>query len=637
MIYLFYGRVTIPLIDYIDGINQPEMKKLLSILLWIISLNSYGQLYQKQLDSLNKKMTELSKQVHSFQNDTLIINCLISKSTIEASNVNTERGIFTAKEALRRSEKIGWKKGVVNALFKMAESEQVKSRYFTTIKYGLKILSLLDKKEDLLLYLATIRLIAGSYMWMEKPKESLYYYNLFLKEMNPKITKRTQINDTYTELGILYIKLLHNPNMAYSYFEKSKKNYEANKDTFGLAYLNSYLGLVYEKKKQPKLAEQSFDFAIKYYKKLEVDYLLPDALNNASEYYYRKGDFQASKNLANQALAIAQKMNILYSIRDANKNLSLSHKATGNFEKALKHYKTFADSRDSMSEANIDDRLKVVRYEYDTQIQKVEIEKKTKENQKQNNLIISLLIGILAISLIAFLAYRNINIRKQIAEKEVLQLQQEKQLEASNAVIKGQESERSRLARDLHDGLGGLLSGIKFSLNSMTGNMILSEQNANTFSVALNQLDSAISEMRRVAHSMMPEALLKFGLKDALQDFCEGITQTGKLKVRFQALGLEGRLEQSTEVTLYRITQELLNNTMKHAQATEAHVQLMQDENMLTLTVEDNGKGFNINDLQNNKGAGISNVESRVAYLNGKLDIKSDDTHGTSVEVQITV
>jgi signal transduction histidine kinase len=613
------------------------MKKLLCILLWIISINGYAQSYQKQLDSLDKKIVELPNQAHSFQNDTLLINCLLGKSTIEASNVNADKSIISANEALKRSEKISWKKGIVYALLKMAEGEQVKSRYFTTIKYGLKILSLIDKKEDAFLYLITIRHIAGAYMWMEKPKESLYYYNLFLKEMNPKTAGKTQLNDTYTEVGILYIKYLHKPDIAYSYFEKSKKNYLIAKDTLGLAYVDSYLGLVYEKMNQPKLAEQSFDLAIKYYKKLEVDYLLPDALNNASEYYYRKEDYQTSKNLANQALVIAQKLGILYSIRDANKNLSLCNKAVGNFEEALKHYKTFADSRDSMSEANIDDRLKVVRYEYDTQIQKVEIEKKTKENQKQNNLIISLLIGILAVSLIAFLSYRNINIRKQIAEKEVLQLQQEKQLEASNAVIKGQESERSRLARDLHDGLGGLLSGIKFSLNSMTGNMILSEQNANTFSLALNQLDNAISEMRRVAHSMMPEALLKFGLKDALQDFCMGITQTGKLKVHFQELGLEGRLEQSMEVTLYRIVQELLNNTMKHSQATEAHVQLMQDGNMLTLTVEDNGKGFNINNLQNNKGAGISNVESRVAYLNGKLDIKSDATHGTSVEVQIMV
>ena len=89
------------------------------------------------------------------------------------------------------------------------------------------------------------------------------------------------------------------------------------------------------------------------------------------------------------------------------------------------------------------------------------------------------------------------------------------------------------------------------------------------------------------------------------------------------------------EVSLYRIVQELLNNTMKHAHATKAHVQLVQNENLLTLTVEDNGKGFDINNLQKNKGAGLSNLESRVAYLNGKMDIKSGPEIGTSIEVQV--
>ena len=246
-------------------------------------------------------------------------------------------------------------------------------------------------------------------------------------------------------------------------------------------------------------------------------------------------------------------------------------------------------------------------------------------------------VGIIGLGVIAFFAYRYVDIRKIIAEKEVIQLQQEKQLFGSNSVLKGQEEERSRLAKDLHDGLGGLLSGIKFTLNSMTGNQVISEQNSNVFNRALGQLDNAISELRRVAHSMMPEALLKFGLKDALQDYCEGINQSGKLEVNFEAWGLEERQEQSIEVSLYRIVQELLNNTMKHAEATKAHVQLVQNENLLTLTVEDNGKGFDSHNLQTNKGAGITNVESRVAYLNGKMDIKSDPSHGTSIEVQIMI
>jgi two-component system, NarL family, sensor kinase len=313
----------------------------------------------------------------------------------------------------------------------------------------------------------------------------------------------------------------------------------------------------------------------------------------------------------------------------------LSEKATGNYKKALFYHEIYASARDSMAEANIDDRLKVINYDTDTKLQKAEIDKKTRENEKQNALIIGLIIGLSGICAIAFFTYRYLNIRKRIAEKEIIQLQQEKQLIASNSVIKGQEQERGRLAKDLHDGLGGILSGVKLTLNSMTGNQVLTEYSSQTFHRAVNQLDGAITELRRVAHSMMPEALLKFGLKDAINDFCEGINMTGKLKVNFETWGQINRHEQSVEVSIYRIAQELLNNIIKHADATEAHIQLNENENLLTLTVEDNGKGFDINNLQANKGAGISNIESRVAYLNGKLDIKSDASHGTSVEVQV--
>jgi two-component system, NarL family, sensor kinase len=314
----------------------------------------------------------------------------------------------------------------------------------------------------------------------------------------------------------------------------------------------------------------------------------------------------------------------------------------------LKKYKTWADS---ISNKDVKTKIGLIETQYKTekkekQIQSLQAEKKIQNLQlKQRNIWLYGLLGaILAFSIFGYQYYKNSKRKEllafqttQLQEQKIKELQQEKQIIGSNSVIKGQEEERSRLAKDLHDGLGGILSGIKLTLNSMTGNQVLSEQNSNTFHRAIGQLDNAISELRRVAHSMMPEALLKFGLSDALQDYCEGINGSGLLKVNFEAWGVEGRQEQSLEVTLYRIVQELLNNTIKHSGATYAHVQLVQNENMLTLTVEDNGKGFDLESLKTNKGAGISNVESRVAYLNGKMDIKSDPSHGTSVEIQVEV
>jgi two-component system, NarL family, sensor kinase len=589
------------------------------------------------IDSLNKEILRLKKESHNFKNDTLLVTYLNWKANYETANTSSEIGVKYSLEAIDLSSKISWKKGEIMSNFNLGEAYHVKSQYFTAIKFFLKVLDLATEKEFEQYRWKSLRAIGGSYMWMERSKEAQHYYEQFLKETTGKKITESYKNDGYAEIGQLYSRFLNDPAKGLEYFLESKKTYEAAKDTFGIAYVSGYMGTAYGKLKQPKKAIESFERAINYYKKINSEYILADAYIYSSEFYLDQKDYKKAEIYAEEARKIAEKMRILFSIRDSHKQLYLTKKATGNYKEALFHHEIYANSRDSMAEANIDDRLKVINYDTDIKLQKAEIDKKTRENEKQNALIIGLIIGLLAICGSAFFIYRYLNIHKKIAENEVVQLQQEKQLIASNSVIKGQEEERGRLAKDLHDGLGGLLSGIKFTLNSMTGNQILSEESSHTFHRAVGQLDNAISELRRVAHSMMPEALLKFGLKDALQDYCEGINQTKKLEVNFETWGLEERQEQSIEISLYRIVQELLNNTMKHANATKAHVQLVQNENLLTLTVEDNGKGFDINDLQKNKGAGISNVESRVAYLNGKMDIKSGPKIGTSIEVQVLV
>ncbi|HRH35021.1 MAG TPA: sensor histidine kinase, partial [Catalimonadaceae bacterium] len=191
------------------------------------------------------------------------------------------------------------------------------------------------------------------------------------------------------------------------------------------------------------------------------------------------------------------------------------------------------------------------------------------------------------------------------------------------------------LARDLHDGLGGMLSGLKFSLNNMKGNMILDEENASAFSISIGQLDNVISEMRRVAHSMMPEALVRFGLKEASQDLCDQMMKTSGLQIHFQAIGMDGELKKSDSVALYRIEQELLNNILKHAEATEITVQLVRDESQISLTVEDNGKGFDPSLIP--QGAGLTSIRTRVEALGGRLDIQSKPGEGSSFLIELEV
>ena len=244
--------------------------------------------------------------------------------------------------------------------------------------------------------------------------------------------------------------------------------------------------------------------------------------------------------------------------------------------------------------------------------------------------------GGVALLIISLLSFRNY--KQKLQQQRINELETEKKLTATEVVLKGEEQERTHLAKDLHDGLGGMLSGIKYSLNTMKQNLIMTPDNAKAFERSIDMLDSSIQEMRRVAHNMMPEALVKFGLDTALKDFCTDINKTGAIKLSCQTLGLENTvIDQSVSVAIYRIVQELINNTMKHAAAKNAIIQISKNDGLISITVEDDGKGFDTKILQSAKGIGWSNIQSRVEYLKGSLDVKSSQEKGTSVQIEISV
>ncbi|MGL4631311.1 MAG: tetratricopeptide repeat-containing sensor histidine kinase [Leadbetterella sp.] len=349
---------------------------------------------------------------------------------------------------------------------------------------------------------------------------------------------------------------------------------------------------------------------------------------------------EAEINL-NKALLLAEKYDY-YAYIEFLHEIALYYSDKKNFSKAVYYFKKHEETKDKYLQkinANlmqINDGKFQLR-EKENKITELNQKQKLKEqeHQKRKYWIIGLLtlLALLVISFYAF--YRNFSFKRKLAENEIRTLKQEKQLTATESILKGQEEERSRLAKDLHDGLGGVLSSLKYSLTNMTGNQFLTERGSQIFGKSLETLETAIGEMRRVAHNMMPEALIRFGLTEAVQNFCDGINQSGQIQVTFQAYGLEQRLDQTTEITLYRIIQELLNNILKHAEASKALVQITKTAESLNLTIEDNGKGFDIN--SNKSGIGIKNIQSRVDYLGGSLDFLSQLGTGTSVNIEISL
>jgi two-component system, NarL family, sensor kinase len=541
--------------------------------------------------------------------------------------------LVLTKKSLAFAEKINDKEGIARSTANIGNAYNYLTNYKEAIKYYQKSIELF-KKNGQPQYERRINLfIALCFHNANLQDKSIEYAKLALKQ-SIEAKDSSSIAEANMQIGEEYIEkeeeLTGEP-----FALEALKIYKILKVESKIAQLNADLSRIQFKKGDTKEAIRLCEMALKSFRNQGNEFYKINALTFLSNYYLADKQSKVSLDYLEEAKKIAESTNSKAHFPIIYEGLINLYKQNGDFKNALEIFEKYNSLNDSLLSKDLKMQLQDLDIKYQSEKRKSEISQLNNEKQRQNTLIYSLIAGLLAVSIIGFIGYRNIKIRKEIAEKEIIQLQQEKQLTATESILKGQEEERSRLAKDLHDGLGGLLSGIKYTLNTMTGNVILSEQNANVFTRALGQLDNAISEMRRVAHSMMPEALLKFGLNDALRDFCEGITQSGKLKVHFQTYGIDERLNQSVEITIYRIVQELLNNTMKHAQATDAYVQITKAENLLTLTVEDNGKGFNISDLAVNKGAGMSNVESRVAYLNGKMDIQSNEKEGTSINIEI--
>lgn len=357
--------------------------------------------------------------------------------------------------------------------------------------------------------------------------------------------------------------------------------------------------------------------------------------NVAYAQFLNNNNKEAIRNI-NEALAIATKDSLGDELKNSYTVLSYIAAMDGDYATSV----WARQKSDSIQTAYLNE--KVLKNTADLE-KKYETEKKDNQIKLQNaelhrrRIINYVLIGgASALLLISLLSYRTYTQKQKLQQQRIAELEAEKQLAATESVLKGEEQERTRLAKDLHDGLGGMLSGIKYSLNTMKGNLILTPENAQAFERSMDMLDSSIKEMRRVAHNMMPEALVKFGLDTALRDFCNDINQSGALQVSYQSIGLESvQFEQTTAITIYRIVQELVNNTMKHAAASTAIVQVSKTEDEISITVEDDGKGFDPVILQGAKGIGWSNIQGRIEYLKGKLDIRSAPGKGTSVHIEI--
>ncbi|MEE9349591.1 MAG: sensor histidine kinase [Flavobacteriaceae bacterium] len=311
------------------------------------------------------------------------------------------------------------------------------------------------------------------------------------------------------------------------------------------------------------------------------------------------------------------------------------------YKKAARHWENKQNFKKSFKNQSaylaiskkINDRQKLYAfYDLDTKYQTAkkdqEIAKQNLKLQKQhtqNNYMKGIALFLLLSSILTWLFFKQ---RQKRKNQEIVTLKREHQIKTLETLIEGEEKERYRIAKELHDGVNGDLSAIKYKLSSLL------EMNNNVINEAITMIDNSCNQVRAISHNLVPPSLENFNLLETVEDYCQKLDDLHTQKITFQHLGDDiVNLSKKEEINSYRIIQELVSNSLKHANATSIDVQLSCRNNSLQITVEDNGIGFD-EKLKTGDGIGLSNIQSRVAYLNATVDFISNK-QGTSYTIEI--
>lgn len=431
---------------------------------------------------------------------------------------------------------------------------------------------------------------------------------------------------TYSGMSLLYLQQ-QDTATALAHLRLARGIYERYDHRRGLKYVYYAIGN----------AQANPQAAIPYYQSaLEVDTTnayttgIYQAMGQA---YYHLGRYEeaASWYQRSEQLCIEQ---ALFTDRLVNyKALSEIYAYLKDYPKAYHYEVAYANLNDSL--LNIE-KEKVVQQLY-LQFETAEKDKLLAQSEsrlyRQRQWIIGGGAGALIVGLVLAGAYRNSRYKQRMQAVQIRNFDQQQKISQLNARMQGEEEERSRIARELHDGINVLLSATKMNYAAL-GKEYQGLPEAPAYGRVMGLLNEMSQELRTITYKLVPELLIRQSLPDAVETFCELIRKGNSVYIEFQSWGSFTALPAAYCFAVYRIVQELVHNIIKHAGATGVLIQLRHQDNLLCLTVEDNGTGFDPEGEY--KGMGLKSIRGRIQELGGQISFTSRAGEGTSVEVEFT-
>jgi two-component system NarL family sensor kinase len=468
--------------------------------------------------------------------------------------------------------------------------------------------------------------LANIYINQKNYDKALELYNKVV-ECAPKTGLRRALMNALKQLGVLY-EIKHNYREALDYYRQSfdindsldfaQKTKENTSETYSHAFMTDVMGNIKHKTE----SEQQILNTIDTKKSLNDTLAVTINYFNLGLLYKSKKEYPQALDALETCLNFAAQIHYTDMQSSAVNEIADLYERTGDYRQALLYVKkhsainAFSKTKNSKTIDELQTKYEITQREDQLLQQQFEI-------TKRNYWVTGTFIIVLLMLLIGLIYYK----QTQLRQRNI----------AMKAIIETEESERRRIAQDLHDSVSQTMSAAKINLAVIGAELpFVNEDQKKRFEKAINMVDDGFKEVRTISHNMMPWALNETGLAQVVKQFLSNI-ETDSMAVNFFSKGFDIPFDDTTEIILYRVLQESVHNVMKHANANRLDISLIKDEENISLTIEDNGKGFDATDPNIYKGMGLNNLKSRINFLKGKVELDSHAGRGTLVSVYIPI
>lgn len=645
------------------------MKTFIAILLagiFIHELHCHGQSIQDETDSLYQ-VTRLSEDPEATAFAHSRLAWIMAYTDLDAgfAHLDTAWNIFSQLEDEKQLAALNYKYGVLyrvagdfarahsymdqymdyllenhdtlnlsNATYQKAVIYSSQGDYENSLKEYYRTLEAYEALKDSTAMGFTLNGIGIIYKNLENFPRAIDAFRQSIR-IHEKLDDLDNLPDTYSNLGNVYLAM-DEPDSALELFMKALDIDIRTKNNWGIAINNYSIAAVLIGKKRYAEAFQYLEKARQIQSENSYRNELMATLISMGVVRMKTGELQKSENYLLQALAIdaGSALNQM----QVHQNLAELYEKKGDYQAALIHQKEYSEWRQKIFEEEKIRNIQRLEYQYETEKkdkaianQQLDINQKELRLMKKNNQLTGASIGGFLLLLIFSGSWVLFRQRQKLKSKEIMALQGQQEILKLEALIAGEEKERTRLARDLHDGINGDLAVIKYRISSIDP-ASLNRKEKTAYREAMDMLDNSVEQIRRISHNLAPPSLQNFDLVEAIKQYCSRLNTTWPVNISFQYFGDRVLMTKEKETAIYRIIQELLNNIVRHSNASEALVQINKHDSKLYITVEDNGKGMDREKVS--EGIGLQNIRSRVDFLKAGLEINTS-AEGTSFSIDI--